>query len=209
MGPQGLQGLVGQQGLPGNTGPQGIQGEKGDQGDPGTSLAMALDSAASTTPTTLHLVGFSASESFGTVTVTSSNSTFTAGTNISIVANEISCTLQPLAVSLDGTSYTPSSVEFTGFTATESGGQIAIQAPAGGGSGVTISPGFGIAVSDSGSSYVIDNSKPAPAYGITPTGGTETIYQPNVVTNLKFNGGFTHELLSNVLSLTPSPRIQS
>jgi len=110
-GAQGLQGVQGPQGLPGNTGPQGIQGDKGDQGDPGTSLAIALDSAASTTPSTLHFVSFSVNESFGTVTVTTSNLLYYAGTNIAINgANEISCTLQPLAVSLDGTSYTPSRV---------------------------------------------------------------------------------------------------
>ena len=167
-------------------------------------MTVALDSAAGTVPSTLHFVGFSAIESFGTVTVTSSNAAFTAGQNISIVANEISCTLQPLTVSLDGTSHTPSSIEFTGFTTTESAGQIVIQAPAGGGSRVFITPGSGIDVSGSGSTNAIANTKPAPAYQCIASDATQATYQPDAVSTLVFQN-FTKSFLSNTLTLTPEP----
>ena len=61
-------------------------------------MTIALDGSAGTTPSTLHLVGFQATEAFGVVTVTAtsgSGSSLTAGQNISIVDNVISCTLVP------------------------------------------------------------------------------------------------------------------
>ena len=68
----------------------------------------------------------------------------------------------------------------------------------------SFSPGFGLNVTGSGSAFLIQSTNPAPAYGVTPKGGTESINQPDVVTNLKFNG-FTRTFASNALTLTPEP----
>ena len=97
-------------------------------------------------PSNLAFVGFSGVESNGTVTISGSNFTYYAGTNIFIDgSNTIRCTLSPLSVILDGTSHTPTSLAFNGFTTSVSGDALSIQAPAGGAE-VTLSAGAGISV---------------------------------------------------------------
>ena len=107
-------------------------------------------------------------------------------------------------MSLDGTSYVPSSIGFTGFTSSVDGTALTIQAPTGGGQ-VSLSPGYGINVTGSANTFAIQNTKPAPAYIVASTGGGDTIYQPDVVTQLRFNG-FNHAFGSNLLTISPEPQ---
>ena len=166
---------------------------------------MPLD-GTSHTPTELSFQGFNAAEANGVINLSGSKFTYLTGTNIHISgSNEISCTLQPLEVLLDGTAHTPSSLSFTGFTATESGGQIVRQAPTGGGSRVDLSPSYGINITGSRGTFSIANSKAAPAYQCIGSDGSQATNQPDTVTNLVFQN-FTNILLSNTLTLTPEPR---
>ena len=77
-------------------------------------LNVSIDGGASTTPSTLSFVGFSAVDNSGVITISGSNFTYYGGTNISIDgSNNINCDLSPLAVVLDGgASTTPSTLSF-------------------------------------------------------------------------------------------------
>ncbi|MDA8583350.1 hypothetical protein N9L68_03930 [bacterium] len=155
-------------------------------------------------PSTLAFVGFSGVENAGEISISGSNFTYDAGANISIGgSNTISCDLSPLTVSVDSTSYAPSSPTFTWSQTGMDGSALTIQAPTGG-EQVSVSPGFGINVTGSGNTFSIQNTKPAPAYIVANTGGDNTDQQ-DVVTQLTFNG-FNHAFGSNILTISPEPR---
>ena len=109
-----------------------------------------------------------------------------------------------LTVSLDGTSYVPRSIEFTGFTSRVDGSALTIQAPTGGWQ-VSLSPGYGINVTGSANTFAIQATNPAPLYIIASTGGCDATYQPDVVTQHRFNG-FNHAFGSNLLTISPEPQ---
>ena len=69
--------------------------------------------------------------------------------------------------------------------------------------GQSLTAGYGVSISNVG---VVQNTKPAPAYRVAPSGGSDTIYQPDGVTQLRFLG-FNHAFGSNLLTAL-NPKLQ-
>ena len=91
---------------------------------------VSLDGVSYPDVSVLQLNGFTTSTSNANTTLSIAAPTpLTAGTNIEIANDVINCLLAPLSVSLDSTSYTPTGLDFVGFTATESAGTVTINAP--------------------------------------------------------------------------------
>ncbi|MDA8582943.1 hypothetical protein N9L68_01895 [bacterium] len=144
-------------------------------------------------PSRLAFVGFSGVGNAGVITSSGSNVTYYAGSNTSIDgSNTISCDLSPLTVSL------ASSIEFTGFATSVDGAAITIKTPSG---SQTPSPGCGIQITN----ISVVNTKPTPAYIVAATGVSDNTSQPDVETQLKFNG-FNHAFGSNILTISPEPQ---
>ena len=120
-------------------------------------------------------------------------------------------------MSIDGgASTTPSTLSFVGFSGVDNNsGVVTIS-----GSNFTyyagnlvsidgsnniscdLSAGYGVSISNVG---VVQNTKPAPAYRVAPSGGSDTTYQPDTVTRLRFLR-FNHAFGSNLLTISPEPQ---
>ena len=80
---------------------------------------VSLDGQTYSSVAVLQLDGFNTSTANGNTTLIITPPTpevYTAGTNISIASNVISCTLSPLNISIDGANHVPSNLAFVGLS---------------------------------------------------------------------------------------------
>ena len=106
------------------------------------------------------------------------SSSYTAGSGISISGDVISNTKQMATVTLDGVPYTTvSNLVFNGFTTSNSGPTLTLQAPTSSGS-TSYTAGTAIGISGN----TINNTQPAPAIKV----GSYT-WQPSSISSLEFS----------------------